>query len=172
MNGKIYYRVLVVDDQAAVRSALKAMLSVTDDMLWVGEATDGATAIKVCQEVQPDLILMDVLMPLMNGVDATKAILTQSPQVAILALTSFLEPELVQGMMNAGAMGYLLKNVSADDLAETIRAACAGKAVFDPKAYEALFSPGVLGREPQRARLIERINHHDSTQQNQEQRSD
>lgn len=140
MSKKNYYRVLVVDDQAAVRSALKAMLSVTDDLQLVGEAADGATAIKVCKEVQPDLILMDVLMPIMNGADATKAIRTQSPQVAVLALTSFLEPELVQGMMNAGAMGYLLKNGSADDLAETIRAACAGNAVFDPEAYKALFS--------------------------------
>lgn len=141
MNEKIYYRVLVVDDQAAVRSALRAMLSVTDDLQLVGEAADGATAIKVCKEVQPDLVLMDVLMPIMNGADATKAIRTQDPQVAVLALTSFLEPELVQGMMNAGAMGYLLKNVSADDLADTIRAACAGHAVFDREAYKALFSP-------------------------------
>jgi two-component system, NarL family, response regulator LiaR len=141
MTPHPYYRVLVVDDQAAVRSALKAMLSITDDMQCVREAADGATAIKVCKEVQPDLVLMDVLMPIMNGADATQAIVTQSPQIAVLALTSFLEPELVQGMMNAGVMGYLLKNVSADDLANTIRAACAGNAVFEPEAYKALFSP-------------------------------
>ena len=145
MNKKQSHRVLIVDDQAAVRSALKAMLSVMDDLRLVGEAADGAAAITLCKTAQPDLILMDVLMPIMNGVDATKAILAQHPQVAILALTSFLEPELVQGMMNAGAMGYLLKNVSADDLAETIRAACAGKAVFDPAAYRALFSPAEQG---------------------------
>lgn len=140
MTKQKSHRVLIVDDQAAVRSALKAMLSVMDDLQLVGEAADGAMAIKLCQAAQPDLVLMDVLMPIMNGADATKAIRTQYPQVIVLALTSFLEPALVQGMMNAGAMGYLLKNGSADELADTIRAACTGHAVFDPEAYKALFS--------------------------------
>lgn len=158
MNKKQSHRVLIVDDQAAVRSALKAMLSVSDDLQWVGEATDGVTAVKVCTEVQPDLILMDVLMPIMNGADATLAIRTQYPHIVVLALTSFLEPELVQGMMSAGAMGYLLKNVSADDLAETIRAACAGKAVFDQEAYKALFSPVVQPVPQAQAYRIDRAN--------------
>ena len=140
MTKKKFQRVLIVDDQAAVRSALKAMLSVMDDLQLVGEAADGATAIKLCQEARPDLVLMDVLMPIMNGADATKAIRAQDPKVVVLALTSFLEPVLVQSMMNAGVMGYLLKNVSADELADTIRAACAGHAVFDLEAYKALFS--------------------------------
>lgn len=158
MKSKNLHRVLVVDDQAAVRSALKAMLSVTDDLQWVGEAADGATAINLCREVRPDLVLMDILLPMMNGGDATKAILAQCPHVVVLALTSFGEPALVQGMMNAGAMGYLLKNVSADDLAETIRAACAGKAVFDPEAYKALFATAAQLVPQAQAHPIDREN--------------
>lgn len=133
-------RVMLVDDQAVVRSGLAAFLEIFDDLELVGEASDGDLSIGMCGKVNPDVILMDLLMPNMNGADATAAIKKHYPNVQVVALTSFKEDDLVQNVLEAGAIGYLLKNVSADDLADAIRAAHAGRPTLAPEAAQALIS--------------------------------
>ena len=139
-------RVLVVDEHDMVRRGLAAFLRAKADLELVGEARDGLEALEVCEQVQPDVILMDLVMPRMNGVDATRAILERWPQVQVIALTSFGERELVQKALQAGAISYLLKNVSVDDLAEAIRAAYAGRPTLAPEAAQALIE--AASREP------------------------
>ena len=131
-------RVMLVDDHAMVRHGLATFLKVFDDLAFVGEAENGLEAIKVCAEVRPDVILMDMVMPEMDGASATRAIRQQFPQVQVIALTSFKEGELVQNALAAGAIGYLLKDVSVDDLARAIRAAHAGRATLSPEAAQSL----------------------------------
>ena len=113
-------------------------LKVFDDLQLVGEAENGADAIKLCGEVLPDVILMDMVMPDMDGATTTRVIRQQFPQVQVIALTSFKEGELIKNALEAGAIGYLLKDVSADDLARAIRAAHAGRATLSPEAAQAL----------------------------------
>jgi NarL family two-component system response regulator LiaR len=120
-------KVMIVDDHPIVRDGLKNMLLAFDDLLLVGEAGDGSQAVIGCQQHQPDVILMDVIMPGMDGIAATRAILEQYPQVKIIMLTSFAEEDVVQNSLAAGAVGYLLKNAPIDTLAEAIRAAYAGQ---------------------------------------------
>ncbi len=131
-------RVMLVDDHTVVRSGLGAVLATSDDMLLVGEAGDGDEAVRVCQRTNPDVILMDLLMPRMDGVAATKAVLAACPQVKIIALTSFKEKEYVEGALKAGATGYLLKNVSADELVGAIRRAVSGQPSLSPEAAQVL----------------------------------
>ena len=131
-------RVLLVDDHAVVRSGLGAFLLVYDDLELVGEASGGEEAVRLCEKVQPDVVLMDLVMPGMDGAAATHAIRERCPHVQVIALTSFKEKELVQGALEAGAIGYLLKNVSADELAGAIRAAHAGRPTLAPEAAQAL----------------------------------
>jgi NarL family two-component system response regulator LiaR len=131
-------RVMVVDEHDMVRRGLAAFLKVKADLELVAEARDGLEALQVCEQVQPDVILMDLVMPRMNGVDATRAIRERWPEVQVIALTSFGERELVQEALQAGAISYLLKNVSADDLADAIRAAYAGRPTLAPEAAQAL----------------------------------
>jgi NarL family two-component system response regulator LiaR len=131
-------RVLLVDDQPVVRSGLSAFLMVHDDLELVGEASGGEEAVRLCRSVEPDVVLMDLLMPGMDGVAATRAILERCPQIHVIVLTSFREEELVQRALQAGAMSYLLKNVSADQLADAIRAAHAGRPTLAPEAAQAL----------------------------------
>lgn len=131
-------RVLIVDDHAVVRSGLSAFLLVYDDLKLVGEAADGDEARRVCEYVRPDVILMDMVMPRMDGATATKAIRERHPNTQVIALTSFKEDELVQRALEAGAIGYLLKNVSGEDLANAIRAAHAGRPTLAPEATQAL----------------------------------
>lgn len=131
-------RVMLVDDHAVVRSGLSAFLAAFDDLELVGEAADGSEAVALCSRVQPDVILMDLVMPRMDGATATRIIREKYPNVQIIALTSFKEDELVQNALMSGAIGYLLKNVGADDLAKAIRAAHAGRATLAPEAAEAL----------------------------------
>lgn len=134
-------RVMIVDDQFIVRSGLATFVSIQSDLELVGEAQDGEEAVRVCAETQPDVILMDLLMPKLNGVEATRAILQQQPKVKILALTSFKDKELVQGILRAGATGYLLKDVTADELAEAIRTVYLGRTALAPAAMQALLEP-------------------------------
>jgi NarL family two-component system response regulator LiaR len=129
---------MIVDDHAVVRSGLAAFLLVYDDMELIGEAEGGEEAVRQCEKLQPDVVLMDLVMPDMDGATATRAIRQRCPQVQVIALTSFREEELVQGALQAGAISYLLKNVSADELAEAIRSACAGRSTLAPEAAEAL----------------------------------
>jgi NarL family two-component system response regulator LiaR len=131
-------RVLIVDDHAVVRSGLAAFLMVFDDVLPVGEAEGGAEAVEICRETAVDVVLMDLMMPEMDGAEATRLIRKECPGVQVIALTSFREEKLVQGALQAGAISYLLKNVSADELADAIRAAHAGRSTLAPEATAAL----------------------------------
>jgi NarL family two-component system response regulator LiaR len=138
MSESNLIRVLLVDDQPVVRSGLSAFLLVHDDLELVGEAVGGEEAVCLCERVQPDVVLMDLMMPGMDGAEATRAIRERCPQIQVIALTSFKEEELVQGALQAGAIGYLLKNVRADELADAIRAAHAGRPTLAPEAAQAL----------------------------------
>jgi NarL family two-component system response regulator LiaR len=131
-------RVMIVDDHAMVRRGLATFLMVFDDFKLAGEAENGAAAVKLCTQVLPDVILMDMVMPEMDGATATRAIRQQFPQVQVIALTSFKEGELIKNALEAGAIGYLLKDVSADELARAIRAAHAGRATLSPEAAQSL----------------------------------
>lgn len=131
-------RVMLVDDHAVVRSGLGAFLLAFDDLELVGEVGSGEEAVRLCDQVQPDVVLMDLVMPGMDGAAATHAIRERCPQIQVIALTSFKEKELVEGALRAGAIGYLLKNVSADELADAIRAAHAGRPTLAPEAAQAL----------------------------------
>jgi NarL family two-component system response regulator LiaR len=131
-------RVLLVDDHAMVRRGLAAFLKAFDDLELAGEAANGEEAVRRCAQVQPDVVLMDLMLPGMDGVTATRAIRERFPAVRVIALTSFREEGLVQQALQAGAIGYLLKNISADDLAAAIRAAHLGRAILAPEAADAL----------------------------------
>lgn len=131
-------RVMLVDDHAVVRSGLAAFLMAYDDLELVGEAGDGAEAVAMCARVKPDVVLMDLVMPEMDGATATRAIRAANPDIQVLVLTSFKEDDLVQGALQAGAIGYLLKNVSTSELADAIRAAYVGRPTLAPEAAQAL----------------------------------
>jgi len=133
-----HIRVMLVDDHAMVRRGLATFLKVVDDLQLVGEAESGEAAIQLCAEVSPDVILMDMVLPMMDGATATRAIRQQFPQVQVIALTSFKEGDLVKNALEAGAIAYLLKDVSADDLVRAIRAAHAGRVTLSPEAAQAL----------------------------------
>lgn len=142
-------RVMIVDDHAVVRSGLASFLLVYDDLELVAEAGSGAEALRLCQEKQPHVVLMDLIMPDLDGAATTKAIKKQCPNIQVVALTSFREKELVQGALQAGAIGYLLKNVTADELAAAIRAAHAGQPTLAPEATRALIHAATKPPEPQ-----------------------
>ena len=131
-------RIMLVDDHTVVRSGLGAVLAASDDMDLVGEAGDGEEAIRLCERSTPDVILMDLLMPKMDGVEATKVIHERWPHVCIVALTSFKEKEYVEGVLKAGATSYLLKNVSADELLTAVRRAVSGQPSLSPEAAQIL----------------------------------
>jgi two-component system, NarL family, response regulator LiaR len=150
MDEKPPIKVMIVDDHAVVRSGLSAFLTVFDDLEMVGEASSGEQASRMCDRVRPDVILMDLVMPGMDGAAATKAIREKCPDIQVIILTSFREQELVQGALQAGAIGYLLKNVSADELANAIRAACAGKPTLAPEAAQVLIQ---VSRDADRPKL-------------------
>jgi NarL family two-component system response regulator LiaR len=131
-------RVMIVDDHDMVRRGLSAFLKAKPDLHLVGEARNGREALVVCDQVQPDVILMDLVMPEMSGAEATKAIRERCPEIRIIALTSFQDKDLVQQALQAGAISYLLKNVSANELADAIRAAHSGRSTLAPEAAQAL----------------------------------
>lgn len=134
-------RIMVVDDHGMVRRGLIAYLEEEPDLELVGEAADGEEAVQLCEQLRPDVILMDLVMPELSGADATRSIRKRWPQVQVIALTSFQDKELVQEALQAGAISYLLKNVSGNDLVEAIRGAYAGRATLSPEAVEALVQP-------------------------------
>jgi len=131
-------RVMVVDDHTVVRSGIRFSLLAFDDIDLVGEAGSGEEALRKCDEIQPDVVLMDIVMPGMDGIAATRAIRERYPKVQVITLTSFQEADLVQQALQAGAIGYLLKDVAIDELAEAIRSAHAGRATLAPAAAQAL----------------------------------
>jgi two-component system, NarL family, response regulator LiaR len=141
MNTTQPIRVLIVDDHAMVRKGLISFLKNKPELELVGEARDGREAIEYCERLQPDVILMDLIMPELGGVAATHTIHQRWPHVQVIALTSFQEKELVQDALQAGAIGYLLKNVSGDDLSEAIRQAHGGRPTLAPEAVQALVQP-------------------------------
>lgn len=148
MSNEKEIRVLIVDDHAVVRSGLAAFLTVFDDLLLVGEAGSGVEAIQKCQQGNVDVVLMDLVMPEMDGAEATQRIRQQCPQVQVIVLTSFPEENLVQGALQAGAISYLLKNVTADELADAIRAAHAGRSTLSPEATAVLIRAATQPKEP------------------------
>jgi NarL family two-component system response regulator LiaR len=131
-------RVLLVDDHAMLRRGLSFFLKGYDDLELVGEASSGQQAIAHCAQVETDVVLMDMVMPDMDGAEATRLIRQQNPDIQVIALTSFQEEDLIQRALQAGAIGYLLKNVSAEDLSQAIREAHAGRSTLAPEATEAL----------------------------------
>ena len=131
-------RVMLVDDHLMVRDGLSVFLSIYDDIDVVADAESGAKAVELCPIHHPDVILMDMMMPDMDGPATTKIIRAACPDIQIIALTSFAEPELVQRAIKAGAIGYLLKDVHADKLAQAIRDAHNGRSTLDATAAQAL----------------------------------
>jgi NarL family two-component system response regulator LiaR len=131
-------RVMLVDDHNVVRSGLATFLKAYEDLELVGEAKNGLEALDLCHKKQPDVILMDLLMPEMDGIAATRAILVDYPDIKIIAMTSFEDEELVHGVLAAGAISYLLKNVTSDELSKAIRAAVSGRSTLSPEAARAL----------------------------------
>jgi two-component system, NarL family, response regulator LiaR len=149
-------RILVVDDHAVVRSGLATFLMAFDDLEYVGEAADGREAIQKCAQLLPDVVLMDLIMPEMDGASATRVIRERWPGIQVLILTSFKEDDLVQGALQAGAIGYLLKNASIADLGTAIRSAYAGRLTLSPEAARALIQVNRQAPPASRFDLTER----------------
>ena len=164
MNKTARIKVMIVDDHPIVRSGLGSMLRAFDDLELVGVASSGEIALAKCQESTPDVILMDMVMPGMDGVETTQAVLDQYPTVNIVVLTSFAKDDMVQQALEAGATSYVLKETSIDKLAEAIRAAHAGQPTLSPEATRSLIKtktgsfktvdPGLTSRERQVLALI------------------
>lgn len=131
-------RVVLIDDHSKIHLAISAVIDACEDMELVAHGSNGHEALQICAEFQPDIVLMDVIMPGMNGIEATAKIHQQYPEMKILALSSFQDEEGVRAMIQAGAVGYILKTSSVDDLTHTIRAAYAGNSVFSPEITQTL----------------------------------
>jgi NarL family two-component system response regulator LiaR len=138
MNMLRAIKVMLVDDHNVVRSGLATFLRAYEDLELVGEAKNGREAVSLCHRKKPDVILMDLMMPEMDGIAATRVILADFPDVKIIAMTSFEEEQLVHGVLAAGAISYLLKNVTADELAKAIRDAVSGRSTLSPEAARVL----------------------------------
>jgi NarL family two-component system response regulator LiaR len=126
-------RVMVVDDHDMVRRGLAAYFNTHPDLILVGEASDGLEALEICQNQQPDVVLMDLVMPGMGGIEATRRIKAQFPEIQVIALTSYQDKDLVREAIQVGAISYLLKNVSGDDLADAVRSAHFGQGTLSPE---------------------------------------
>jgi two-component system, NarL family, response regulator LiaR len=127
-------KVLITDDHGVVRQGLRMYLGLDPELEVVGEASNGEEALRMARELEPDVVLMDLLMPVMDGIAATEAIRTELPDVEVLALTSVLEDASVSGAVRAGAIGYLLKNTESDELKRAIKAAADGQVQLAPEA--------------------------------------
>jgi DNA-binding NarL/FixJ family response regulator len=158
-------RVLIVDDHAVVRQGLRMFLALDPDLDVVGDAENGSEALRLAKELRPDVVLMDMLMPVMDGVAATGAIRQALPDTEVIALTSVLDDSSVVGAVKAGAIGYLLKDTNADELCRAIKAAAAGQVQLSPQAAARLVrevrapdvpAPSLSERETEVLRLIAR----------------
>ena len=127
-------RIVIADDHQVVRQGLRMFLSDDAELEVVGEAADGAQAVSVALALKPDIVLMDLLMPVLDGIGATTRIRSELPDTEVIALTSVLEDQAVVGAVKAGAIGYLLKDANPEDLRRAIKAAAAGQVQLDPKA--------------------------------------
>jgi two-component system, NarL family, response regulator LiaR len=162
MDADRAIKVMIVDDHAVVRSGLSTFLLAFDDLEHVGDATGGAEAVNKCMSLRPDVVLMDLVMPEVDGAEATRRIKEACPEVQVIALTSYKEDDLVQGALKAGALSYLLKNVTADELADAIRKAHAGRPTLAPEAAQVLIKAatepaqdeGLTSRELEILRLM------------------
>lgn len=141
-------RVMLVDDHTMVRRGLATFLQISDNLELVGEADNGEEAIELCARLLPDVILMDMVMPDMDGVTATRLIREQFPTVQVIALTSFKEAGLVKSALQAGAIGYLLKDISAEELARAIRSAHAGQGTVDSEVTQGLIQAATRPTAP------------------------
>ncbi len=155
MSEKKPIRVVIVDDHEMVRRGLSLFLRGFSDLEVVGEATNGAEALQVCEAQQPDVVLMDIVMPEVNGIEATRSLRERFPNMAIIALSSSGDTHSVTATMQAGATSYLLKNVSDDQLANAIRAAQRGQRTLSSEATQALINAATRPPEPE-FRLTER----------------
>jgi len=149
MEVRVSIRILIADDHAVVRKGLRSFLELDPDLKIVGEAADGAAALRMAQQFKPDVVLMDLLMPVMDGVAATSAIRRELPDIEVLALTSVLEESLVIQAIQAGAIGYLLKDTDAPKLRQAIKAAAAGEVQLSPAAAAMLMHKVKAPRSPE-----------------------
>jgi DNA-binding NarL/FixJ family response regulator len=151
-------RVLLADDHGVIRDGLGRLISALDDVELVAVAADGAEAVAEAGRVQPDVVLMDLDMPVLDGIEATRRIVAERPGTAVLVLTSFSDRPRIMGALEAGACGYLLKDVDADEVAEGIRAAARGESPLDPRAartiIDARTAPDPLGGLSEREREV------------------
>jgi DNA-binding NarL/FixJ family response regulator len=131
-------RVVVADDHGVLRDGLAGVISEQDDMEVVATAADGAEAVEICRSTSPDVVLMDLEMPVLDGIDATRAILAEQPAPSVLVLTSFSDRRRITRALEAGAVGYLLKDASADEVVRGIRTAAGGGSPLDPRAARSL----------------------------------
>ena len=143
-------RILLADDHAVVRQGLKMFLELDTDLVVVGEAENGEQAVHLAFSLNPDVVLMDLLMPVMDGISAIKAIRSQIPDIEIIALTSVLEDASVMGAMRAGATGYLLKDTHADELCRAIKAAAAGQVQLSPQVAARLMREVQAPQSPEK----------------------
>jgi NarL family two-component system response regulator LiaR len=134
-------RVVLADDHAQMHRTVQVILGSTPDIKLVGQGANGQEVIALCEQYQPDIVLMDIVMPVMDGIEATKVLHARFPEIKILVLSSFQDHESVYAMLKNGAVGYLTKSSLADDLAGTIRAICQGKMVFSSEVGTQLVSP-------------------------------
>jgi two-component system, NarL family, response regulator LiaR len=141
-------RVMIADDHLMVRKGLTTFLKVFDDLELAGEAENGIRAVEICAKENPDVVLMDMVMPEMDGQTATQIIHKQFPKVRVIALTSFSDGKMIKGMLQAGAIGYLLKDISADDLANAIRQAHTGKSILSADSMQMLIAENGKGPQP------------------------
>jgi len=157
MDSSKPIRVMLVDDHDMVRRGLATFLKAKPDLELVAEARGGAEALTVCNRVRPDVILMDLVMPELDGAETTRLILEKWPEIKVIALTSFQEKELIREALQAGAIGYLLKNVTVDELATAIRSANSGQSTLAPEAIQALLqSPAMEQPAGNQYKLTER----------------
>ena len=138
MSAQQPIRVLLVDDHAVVRTGLRTFFDLLDDIDVVGEAADGSEGVAMARRLEPDVVLMDLLMPNMDGLTAIARIKAEKPGIEVVAMTSFIEEEKVTAALEAGATGYLLKDASADEVAAAIREAMAGEMHLDPQVSRLL----------------------------------
>ena len=156
MGTKTPIRVLVVDDHRHVHEVISRVLLGIPDICIAGQAANGAEAIELCEEVKPDLVLMDVVMPVMDGMQATERIRETYPDLKILVLSSFQDHESVYQLLRGGAVGYVTKDALTHDLVNVIRTTMQGKAVFSPNVIEKLISPDAAPAATEKFNLTDR----------------